>query len=247
MRVVLHAHSNWSYDGSWALADIAKLYGGWGVDVVMMSEHDTGFDPKRFDDYRAECAAASTKRCTLIPGIEYSSPDNDIHILTWGLKGFLAEHRPVAETLEKVAAAGGVAVFAHPVRRQCWKKYDPAWTPLLSGVEVWNRKADGLAPGREALRLMDETGLAPTVGQDFHVRRQFYPLSHKVTVEGDLEASLVAAIRDRQLRPQAFRRDLFDASNKVVDGVHRGLERIRQAKSQLLNRRWSQRMEGLKG
>lgn len=236
MRVVLHAHSTWSYDGHWQLADIARLYGRWGVDAVMMTEHDTGFDPARFDAFRAECAAGSTERCRLIPGIEYSSPDNDIHILTWGLTRFLAEHRPVTETLENVAAAGGVAVFAHPIRRDCWKKYDPAWTPLLSGMEVWNRKSDGLSPGTEALRLMQETGLPPTVGQDFHRRKQFYPLTHQVEITGDTEAGLVEAIRLGQLRPQAFRRDLFGADGELRAGLHRGLERTRRGLKRVLRR-----------
>lgn len=236
MRVVLHAHSKWSYDGSWTLADIAKLYGRWGVDVVMMTEHDTGFDPDRFAEYRAECAVASTPRCKLIPGIEYSSPDNDIHILTWGLHQFLAEHRPVAETLEKVAAGGGVAVFAHPIRRNAWQQYDPAWTPLLSGMEVWNRKSDGVAPGVEALSLMEQTGLPPTVGQDFHKLKQLYPLTHQVEIEGeDLEAGLVEAIRDGALTPQAFRRNLFGRNRALRAGVHRGVERVRRSVRDLRN------------
>ena len=66
----------------------------------MMTEHDQGFSADRFADYRAACAAASTPRCRLIPGIEYSSPENDVHILTWGMEGYLAEYRPVQETLE---------------------------------------------------------------------------------------------------------------------------------------------------
>ena len=99
IRAVLHAHSSWSYDGHWPLPEIARLYGRFGIRAVMMTEHDSGFDPASFQAYRAACAEASTSRCTLIPGIEYSSPDNDIHILTWGLQEFLAEHRPVMETL----------------------------------------------------------------------------------------------------------------------------------------------------
>jgi len=45
LRVVLHANSTWSYDGRWSLVGIARLYGALGVGAVMMTEHDTGFDP----------------------------------------------------------------------------------------------------------------------------------------------------------------------------------------------------------
>lgn len=52
VKTVLHAHSTWSYDGHWSLARIARTYGALGVRAVMMTEHDTGFDPGRFAEYR---------------------------------------------------------------------------------------------------------------------------------------------------------------------------------------------------
>ena len=229
MRVVLHAHSTWSYDGRWALPRIARAYGALGVDAVMMTEHDTGFAPDRFAEYRAACAAASTRRCTLIPGIEYSSPDNRIHILTWGLSAFVTEHAPVSETLLAVQEAGGAAIFAHPVRRDAWAAFDPAWVPHLNGIELWNRKSDGIAPGREAARLIAETGLPATVGQDFHRLRHMYPLTMRVDrPTGDLEAGLVAALRAGRMRPEAFRRPLLDGDT-LRPGPHDWLERRRVA------------------
>ena len=227
-RVVLHCHSTWSYDGHWELPAIARLFGALGADAVMMTEHDQGFSADRFTEYRAACAEASTPRCRLIPGIEYSSPENDVHILTWGMAGYLAEYRPVQETLEGVSDAGGVAVFAHPARREAWRLYDPAWTPLLSGLEIWNRKTDGVAPGIEALKLQAETGLPATVGVDFHRWRHYWPLSHRLEGAGEIEADAVAAARAGALTPQAFRRPLTDGSGAPTAArAHRALERAR--------------------
>jgi len=227
LRVVLHAHSTWSYDGRWSLVGIARLYGALGVRAVMMTEHDTGFDPGTFAAYRAACAAASTPRCTLIPGIEYSSPDNDIHILTWGLDRFLTEGRPIIETLEAVRAAGGVAVFAHPVRREAWRQFDAAWVPLLSGIELWNRKADGLSWGPEALALIRRTGLPATVGQDFHRWRQIWPLTHivQVAATGSLEAGLVVALAAGETVPQACGRPLLATDGNPGPGLHPALQK----------------------
>ena len=228
-RVVLHAHSTWSYDGAWTLAEIARFYGRFGVDAVMMSEHDTGFEPDQFETYRAACAAASTDRCTLVPGIEYSSPNNDIHLPTWGLGHFLGEHRPTLDTLRDVQAAGGVSIFAHPIRRDVWRQYDPAWTPFLSAIEVWNRKSDGISFGVQAHALVERTGLPATVGQDFHKLRHAYPLTHlaQIDARADLEPQLVAAIRTGSLRPQAFRRDLFTRDGHIKAGLHPMLEKTR--------------------
>lgn len=236
MRVALHVHSDWSYDGSWTLPAIARLFGATGARVVMMTEHDDGFDQDRFDAYRAACAAASTSRCALVPGIEYSSPDNDIHILTWGLDRFLGEHRPVEATLQDVAQLGGVAVFAHPRRRDAWRLYRDVWTPLLHGVEIWNRKADGLAPGEEALALAGRTGLPPTVGVDFHRLKHVYPLDHDLPqsaaeAQAGPAAAALAALRAGVLRPRAFGRALLDAHGDVDRAgvaAHGRLEALRR-------------------
>lgn len=231
MRVVLHAHSTWSYDGHWPLEKIARIFGAFGVGAVMMSEHDTGFDPDSFTAYRNACRAASTPRCRLIPGIEYSSPDNSVHILTWGLHRFLAEHRPVMETLRAVDEAGGVAIFAHPIRREAWKRFDPEWAPYLSGIELWNRKSDGICWSSEAWNLIRATGLPATVGVDFHRIRQIYPLFNHVdaTQGAELEDVLVRAISEGALRPSALFRSLLNRKAAPRSLPHRHLENLRQS------------------
>lgn len=214
LRVVLHAHSDWSYDGRWSLDRLARLYRRLGADAVMMSEHDTGFAPDRYAEYRAACAAASRTGCPLVPGIEYSSPDNDIHLLVWGVPRFLGEHRPVIDTLRDVRAEGGVAILAHPVRRDAWRRISPDWLPLLDGIELWNRKSDGISWGREAQAMIAAHGLPATVGHDFHRPRQIWPLhqdfclaTRPATPEA-LETALVTALRRGESTPAAFLRPL---------------------------------------
>ena len=225
IRTVLHAHSTWSYDGRHTLSQIARMYGALGVKAVMMSEHDTGFDPDRFGEYRQACADASTPRCTLIPGIEYSSPDNRVHILTWGPDHFLGEHRPVLDTLIDVQTAGGAAIFAHPIRQNAWQVFDPRWVAYISGIELWNRKSDGMSWGPEAQRLIAETGLPATVGHDFHRLRQLYPLTQAFDVDlgAPLEAQLVTALITGKSHPQAFRsaRTLQSHLHPKAEGVRR--------------------------
>jgi hypothetical protein len=235
LRVVLHAHSDWSYDGHWPLPRIARLYGRLGIDAVMMTEHDSGFPPARFAEYRAACAEASTPRCTLVPGIEYSSPENDIHILSWGMRDFLGEHRPVLETLRALRAAGGVAVLAHPVRRAAWRQVTPEWLALLDGIELWNRKSDGISWGTEALDLIAAHGLPATVGHDFHRPRHLWPLSQQFTLPPlpdarpeTLETALVAALRRGESRPMAFGRPLRGDGRRPSALPHPALERARR-------------------
>lgn len=239
MKVALHAHSDWSYDGHWSLDRIARVFGACGIDAVMMSEHDTGFDPARFPEYRQACAEASTTRCQLIPGIEYSSPDNDIHMLCWGLSDFLAEHQPVLQTLAAVQERGGVTVFAHPIRRRAFAQFDPSWVPYLSGIELWNRKSDGLTWGWEAAALIAQTGLPATVGMDFHKARHFYPLINRFAVSDStrLETDLVAAIGAGQQQIRALGRPVLGADGRPVSAPHERLEKMRKGGLGILRRR----------
>lgn len=242
LRVVMHAHSVWSYDGRWPLDRIARLYGWLGADAVMMSEHDTGFDPSRFEGYRVACVEASTTRCRLVPGIEYSSPENDIHILTWGLDHFLGEHRPVIDTLRDVRALGGVSILAHPVRRKAWQKVQPEWLDLLDGIELWNRKSDGISWGVEAFALLRRSGLPAYVGHDFHRRRHVWPLHQafdRPAAGDDLEVALVAAMRKGDSVPTAFGRPLLDGKRSLRSAPYPALERVRRGLRRLISVRES--------
>lgn len=248
IRAVLHCHSTWSYDGHWALDRIARLWGRMGAEVVMMTEHDTGFDPDRFGAFREACAAASTKRCTLVPGIEYSSPENDFHILTWGLNRFLGEGRPTLEMLEDVSQECGAAVFAHPIRRDVWQRYDPAWTPHLAAIEIWNRKSDGITPGDRAIALWQETGLAAIAGPDFHKANQIWPLMNRIEIDPTLDAragltaletQLVAAIRAGAVMPLSFGRPVLGDDGQVAAlRVQRSAEQLRRGLRDLRNLVW---------
>ena len=176
-RAAAHAHSVWSDDATWQLADIAATFADRGYDVVLLSDHCRQFPPGGWADYRAACEAASTDRILLVPGIEYNDLDNVVHVPVWGDVPFYGQEVPdIGELLGEVAADGGMSVLAHPWRRDAWRRYDPEWTPYLTAVEVWNRKYDGIAPNRHAAALARREGLREFVAVDFHTSRQLFPL-----------------------------------------------------------------------
>src|ERR1035441_216891 len=84
VRAACHIHSDWSYDGKWPLQKLADAFSKKGCQVVMMTEHDRGFDERRRLEHREACRKASTDRILLVPGIEYSDPANCVHTLVWG-------------------------------------------------------------------------------------------------------------------------------------------------------------------
>lgn len=200
-----HIHSNWSYDGSYTIEALSDKFSRAGYRVLMMTEHDRGFSPERLCQLRQLCNKATTEDLLIIPGIEYSDAANRVHILVWGDVPFLGENLPTMETLQKVKQAGGVAVFAHPFRRNAWQCFEQSWGDMLTGIEVWNRKYDGWAPNRIARDLQRSAGAVPFVGLDFHTQKQFFPLGMAMDLDSAVtEQAVLDCIRSRRVSPQVL-------------------------------------------
>jgi hypothetical protein len=201
-----HVHSKWSYDGSWSLDALSARFGSRGYRILMMTEHDRGFTAARLDQYREACSQASSSKILVMPGIEYSDATNRVHVLVWGPVPFLGEGLPTSEMLEAVKAANGLAVLAHPSRREAWKSFEPSWADRLLGIEVWNRKYDGWAPSQTAPALVQMAGAVPFVGLDFHTQRQSFPLAMALDVQGEVaEETVLDSLRSRRCNARAFR------------------------------------------
>jgi hypothetical protein len=171
----------------------------------MMTEHDRGFSAERLAEYRKACAEASSRELLVVPGIEYSDAANRVHVLVWGPVPFLGENLPTNEMLESVRSAGGVAVLAHPSRKEAWKLFDPYWAERLLGIELWNRKYDGWAPSQTSPALLESSGAVPFAGLDFHTDRQSFPLTMALELKGSLsEESIIECLRSRGCSARAM-------------------------------------------
>lgn len=113
-------------------------------------------------EYRHACAETSSRDILLVPGIEYGDADDIVHTVVWGDDvPFFGEGRDALEVLAAARDSKAATVFAHPWRRSAISRYRPAWAPLLSAVEIWNRKYDGVAPHPEGKAFADRFGLTP--------------------------------------------------------------------------------------
>jgi hypothetical protein len=120
-------------------------------------------------------------------------------------------------------------VLAHPWRRNAISRYQPEWAPLLSAVEIWNRKYDGIAPNREAATLAAGAGLGPFVALDFHSSCQFFPLALSVELDAQPSvASLAEAIRQGHCRPQFFGIPALRFTGGLEGATLRALEAARR-------------------
>lgn len=187
IRALCHLHSTWSYDGRWPLKKLVCLARVMNSRVLLMTEHQDGFDELRWQEYKQACNEANTQKVLVVPGLEYNDSSNTVHFLVWGNESFLGVNLDADQILERVEETGGVAVFAHPCRRDAWARFESSWNSRLLGVEVWNRKMDGFAPSAKALELVSgASSLTPFVGCDFHNARQIFPVFMNLELDGDV-------------------------------------------------------------
>jgi hypothetical protein len=229
LTAACHIHSDWSYDGKWSLKELSEIFGERGYRVLLMSEHDRGFTQERLDRYRESCAQASSDRIRLIPGIEYSDASNTVHVLVWGPVPFLGEGLATASLLQAVRTSNGVAVLAHPARRNAWQVFDPAWCELLLGIEIWNRKTDGWAPTRNTPVPMRTSQLVSFVGMDFHDWNQMFPLAMSLNLlSNPTEEHVIDCLRSRECHALAFGRPAQNAQSRWLRPVLHSAESCRR-------------------
>jgi hypothetical protein len=235
-RAVAHVHSEWSDDASWTLREIAATFSRLRYQVVLMSEHSRGFTATKWQEYAQACRESSSDRLTLVPGIEYGDADNVVHIPVWGDLPFFGDALPIGALLPQVNDAGGAAIWAHPWRREAWRRFEPSWLRYLTAVEVWNRKYDGIAPSRDALALARREKLRAAVALDFHTRRQLFPLTLSLDLDDSAsEGTVFAALRTGRFSARAFGLPMAPIARGPGGSALRGLEQLRRTAARALH------------
>jgi hypothetical protein len=180
LRGIAHVHSRFSYDGCHDLAEIAGFARARGLDFVLMSEHTRTLTDAGMDAFVRECDALTRSAGVLmVPGIEGEATPDHVHVLGYGVRTLVRERR-VGAIARAVRAAGGFAVFAHPLDRHASGTVSRDELDGLHGWEIWNGKADGGSyPSAEAIRALATLGrsgaaLVPMAGADLH-RLEAYP------------------------------------------------------------------------
>lgn len=166
MRLLLHAHSTWSYDGTLSLDEWPRIAKAAGCDAVLFSEHeDAHWTPRRYRDYLDECQRCSRDGVTLVGGIEFEQEGR--HLLCYGLRAWPQRPSTATELAGAVQAQGRSLCLAHPGKYQ-WA-FSDSILEAVDAVEVWNSKwiYDGhLGPHPRSLTLA--RGKRLLVGQDVH-------------------------------------------------------------------------------
>ncbi len=137
---MVHVHSTHS-DGTGTVAEIAAAAARNGVDVVLLTDHDT-LAARRAgeEDWHGD---------VLVLVGEEVTPKNRDHYLAFGLAREVSRNQPAAGIVADVADRGGVGFCAHPFS-QGSKRFRRAagmpWTDFdcdrIEGLEVWSFVTD---------------------------------------------------------------------------------------------------------
>ena len=238
LNVYSHLHTNFSYDGRWPLEKVASAFRKLGADILLVSEHSQRLGSEKWKNYRGLCKELSNEKIRIIAGVEYSTPKNCIHFPTWGIEEYLGEELEPEKILEAARSHGAWCILAHPERRAAWNAFDSAWPSKgLCGVEVWNRKTDGLTPSSKGLELASNHSLTPVASVDFHGPKQLYPLYNKLNSERSLiqesDCEIIRHICENGMTPVVFGLDVLGRTPASLSVLyaHRGLEFLRRIKN----------------
>jgi methylmalonyl-CoA mutase cobalamin-binding subunit len=133
LTCVVHLHSTYS-DGTGTVPQIAHAAKRAGVDLVLLTDHDT-LEAKRRGEERWYDSVL------VLVGEEVTPPDRD-HFLAFGIEREISPRLSGPEICEAVHSAGGFGFAAHPFSRgsERFKRPGMPFSDLdcLEGIELWS-------------------------------------------------------------------------------------------------------------
>jgi len=197
----LHVHSIHSYDATATISAILKhVADHTDLDCIAVTDHDN------MDGVREALTLGQRYGVEVVPGMEVSTADG--HLLALYIDRPIPAGLPLAETVLRIRALGGLCVAAHPT---AWGTESltfetiqaallvPGVAGCLVGVEAYN---GGLVYTRENLpvaRRCAELPLAQVANSDAHVLATIGACASQY--EGRSAAVLRRALLNRQTAP----------------------------------------------
>lgn len=222
MRADLHIHTHHSPDCSVPPREVVRLAAAAGLDIIAVTDHNS----PRGGVEAARLARELDLPIRVICGIEVSAREG--HVLALGVSDALPRDHTVAETVEFIHAAGGIAIAAHPFRVWSGVGREVCRTVRLDALEVQNGRTS-LSGNRAARRLAAELQRPGTGGSDGHfpveLGRAF------TTFDGDgSEDDLLEWIVQGRCRAEGRSRRTGEtiryAAKAVTEWLGRGLRRM---------------------
>lgn len=167
----LHIHTAYSNDGTATVAAVLEhVVQHTDLDVIAITDHD------EIEGALEALTLAPRYGIEVIPGSEVSTADG--HVLALFITERVPTQLSLIETVEYVAALGGICVAAHPGERWAWALQahhlwhalaQPGIADTLVGIEAYNASLPNLRVNRRAALMQRAMGLAHVSCSDAHL------------------------------------------------------------------------------
>jgi predicted metal-dependent phosphoesterase TrpH len=161
LRLDLHIHTKYSYDGFNTPKDIVRRLREQGLDGYAVTDHDTLAG--------IEHARAESDGLVVLPGLEVTA--QGAHVLALQPSEPIPPGLTLAETVDIIHAQGATAVLAHPYGLpRSWVSIKRASETMLDAIEVCNAAQFPYSYIRDLNEdLAKRLGLPQTGGSDSHI------------------------------------------------------------------------------
>ncbi len=222
MRLDLHNHTRHSPDSKVDPAALVHRARALGLDGIAITDHNSVAGVRAAID-----AAADLPGFLVIPATEVSTAEG--HVLAFGVSDPIPRDLAPSETVERIVAAGGVAVAAHPYRFWSGLGERSTLSAKFAAYEV--RNARTLRAGNErADRLAEGQRVGRTGGSDSHfldeVGRAFAVLDRGPSTLDDVLQSIGARETRAEGAHRGPRHTAVYVTKCVSEWILRGMHRI---------------------
>jgi predicted metal-dependent phosphoesterase TrpH len=197
IRINLHVHTRFSYDGYNSFAAIYRNAKSIGLDAVAITDHDTFEGVLAFQKWLKENKVNDFQ---IIPAEEITCVDGT-HII--GL--FINQHTPSAspvDVIKSIKNQNGLVFFPHPMRKDGIFNSEERDSALLAGdfFEIFNAKIDNGFNLEAQQQIKNYPHLTPLAGSDAHYNLDVLKCYCEIPFHESIEQSVRVLAKRKKLR-----------------------------------------------
>lgn len=160
MKIDMHVHSYYSWDGVSSPKKILEKAKQKGIDGIAITEHNN------IDSYEEFKKIADSLNMFVIKAEEVKTKQGDV--LAYFINSKIEKGKDAKETIREIREQGGISVIAHPFHfKEYFKddisKYD------VDGIEVFNSRIPFKKNNKSALEFAEKNNKKMFAGSDCHI------------------------------------------------------------------------------
>lgn len=218
MRIDLHLHTDFSYDGLYTPKEMVEAAIAKGLDAICITDHGE-------IKGALEAMKFSGDKILVIPGIEIKSKEGDI--LGINIKEKINDNLPAIETIKRIIHLGGLPVIPHPFDFFIFFNGVKKLTKFLQdkkvAIEIFNASTFFNFSNSLAFKFCNDFNLPFIASSDAHSPEFIGKAYLEIPKDGLSPAEILIEIRNRNCKI-FFEKVSF--LGKLVEVLKRGVAKI---------------------